>query len=487
MTRTSPTDPLDDEIRRALTREAAEPAPDRLVDRVAAMRRSVAPEWWLLARLRALFLPRNGAALRVGFALVAVAAVAVAAGILVRGVGPGPSVGGPSPAGSPGTSAPSPAASPSPAAPPAAPTATPAASAAPSAASSAAASPSRAPGAGPVGGPVPAGFEPRSVTFVSASDGWVLGSATCAGQPCAAIVRTTDGGRTWESIPAPGATINNTATGPSGGVSGLRFADTLDGWAFGPDLWATHDGGSTWRKVTLPAATADIRVWALEAAAGRVHAAYDGGGGGAMIATSAAGADAWTASPTTVDFGAGPVPSPQLVLHGTSGWLVEVDRTVIGGARLLNGAWSAWQPPCRDANGPALLAAASAGDLVAACDVGVWSTPTGVHLYVSADGGKTFSEAAAKVPVLDVQAVAEPAPSTVFVAGSLSGIGSAIVASADGGRTWAAVHVANGARFTYLGFTTVGQGVAITSPENGAAELLMTRDGGRTWAPVAFK
>ena len=450
MTRTSPTDPFEDEIRRALAREAAEPAPDRLVSRVAGMRRAVAPEWWLTARLRALFAVRAGGTMRAGLAVIAVAAVAVAAGILVRGAGPSPSVGGPSPVVSPASSVPSAVASPSPAASTAAPTATPPASPAPSAApSTVPPSPSRAPGAGPVGGPVPAGFEPRSVTFVSASDGWVLGSATCAGQPCAAIVRTTDGGRTWQGIPAPKATINDTPVGPSGGVSDLRFADPLDGWAFGPDLWATHDGGSTWHKLTLPGATANAGVWALETAGGAVHAAFEGAGA-IGIATSPAGSDDWTVSRTTVDFGAGPVPTAQLVLHGTSGWLVEVDRTVIGGARLDHGAWTPWQPPCRDANGPAALAAAGASDLVAVCDVGVWSTPTGVHLYTSVDGGTSFREAASKVPVFDIQAVSEPAPSTILVAGSLSGVGSAIVASSDGGRTWAAVEVLEGSGVVLL-------------------------------------
>ncbi len=483
MTRTSPTDPFEGEVRRALAREAAEPAPDRLVARVAATRRAVAPEWWVIARLRALVTGRAGSALQVGFALMAVAAVAVAAGILVRGAGPGPSVGGPSPAGSPAASVPSAVASPSPAAPTATPPASPAPSAAPATVPP---SPSRAPGVGLVGGPVPAGFEPRSVTFVSASDGWVLGSATCAGQPCAAIVRTTDGGRTWESIPAPKATINNTSVGPSGGVTDVRFADPLDGWVFGPDLWATHDGGSTWHKVTLPGATASAGVWTLETAGGAVHAAFEGAGG-IGIATSPTGADDWTVSPTTVGFGAGPVPSAQLILHGTSGWLVEVDRTVVGGARLLTGTWAPWQPPCLDANGPAALAAANSTDIVAVCDVGVWSTPTGVHLFTSVDGGRSFTEAASKVPVFDIQAVSEPAPSSIFVAGSLSGVGSAIVASSDGGRTWAAVHVVNGGRFSYLGFTTADQGVAITSPGSGPAQLLMTRDGGHTWAPVTFR
>lgn len=189
-------------------------------------------------------------------------------------------------------------------------------------------------------------------------------------------------------------------------------------------------------------------------------------------------------SPTTVPFGAGPVPYARLVLSGTTGWLVEVDRTVTDRAQLVDGTWRPWKPPCLDANGPMRLAASSASSLVAACDVGVWSTPTGVHLYASADGGTSFTEAQSKVPVFDLQGVAAT-PSVTVVGGSLSGVGSALLATFDGGRSWAAVHVLQGAgSFDDLGFTTPDQGVAITSSGSGDGQLLMTHDEGRTWVQV---
>ena len=46
------------------------------------------------------------------------------------------------------------------------------------------ASPSAAPVAGPRGSRVPASLGPGSVTFVRASKGWVLGTASCAAKPC---------------------------------------------------------------------------------------------------------------------------------------------------------------------------------------------------------------------------------------------------------------------------------------------------------------
>src|SRR5665213_772581 len=41
--------------------------------------------------------------------------------------------------------------------------------------------------AAPAGGPVPSGFEPASVSFISADDGWVLGSAPCSNPVCTSI------------------------------------------------------------------------------------------------------------------------------------------------------------------------------------------------------------------------------------------------------------------------------------------------------------
>lgn len=491
MTQPSGSDPFEDEIRRALALEAEEPAPDRLLARVAASRRSAQPRpgWigrWRTGSAGGPGLPRrSGPSWQTGFGLVALVVVVVAGGVLLRGVVQGPSEGtppvasGPLASGSPSAAtptAPSASATPGPVSSPA-PTATPG----PSAGSS----------TGPVGGPVPSDFQDLSVTFVSADDGWLLGNAWCDGTECATIVRTLDGGATWASIPAP--IFSGVPVRPmGGGTFRIRFANTLDGWVSGswglgaPNLWATHDGGATWHSVTLPGAGADTPVMALETGAGLVHAAYfpTGGAGGIGIATSPIGSDAWTLSPAWVNLGAGPVPAPQIVLQGSTGWLVEVDRAVIAGAHLVNGAWTSWQPPCLGLAGPGTLAAATTTDLVAACDVGVWSTPTGVHFYSSVDGGASFSEAASKVPVFDIQGVAAPAPSVAVVAGSLSGVGSAIVRSSDGGRTWDPVYTAQGGSFSELGFTTPSQGVVIAALAPRGTQLLMTRDGGRTWTVV---
>jgi photosystem II stability/assembly factor-like uncharacterized protein len=332
-------------------------------------------------------------------------------------------------------------------------------------------------GPGPAGGPVPAGFEPASVTFVSPMDGWALGTAPCGSPPCTSVVRTTDGGATWVGIPAPADALS--APEAPAGVTEIRFATPLDGWAYGPDLWATHDGGATWHQVSLGVPGP---VSALEASDGRVYAAaFDQNSADVQLFGSPIGSDNFSAVPVSVPIGAGPVPSTQIVLQGSSGWMIEIDRTVVGGARMVNGQWASWTPPCATVEGPALLAASSASDLVAACDVGLWggSSSPAERLFLSQDGGTTFTEAPSVVPTGggSVEGIATLVPGTIAEATSGS-----LYLSSDGGSSWVQTSPGQDSMWVDLGFTTPAQGVVVHS----GSALLMTHDGGHTWAPVTF-
>ncbi len=296
------------------------------------------------------------------------------------------------------------------------------------------------------------GLSPASVTFASASDGWVLGTGTCPSGACAAISRTADAGRTWTSVAAPAASIVPGPAQGTQGISRLRFADAQDGWAYGPDLWSTHDGGATWTRLTIAGVSAGSAIVALEAGNGSVHAVVLDGQG-FRVASSPVGTDDFRFSAVRVAVGAGPVPAVQLVLSGAAGWLLENDRTVVGGARLVNGSWAAWQPPCLNVVGPAYLAASSATELAAACDVGLWSTPTGSHLFVSHDGGSTFVAAPTAVPLTMTAAIAAASP-IVTVVGGTDATGAALVGTFDGGRTWSVLARLGTGGLTDLGFTT---------------------------------
>jgi photosystem II stability/assembly factor-like uncharacterized protein len=450
--------PFDRELRSTLDAMAGEPAPERLVARVAEIpnEESVVP---FRSRLR-LSTPRLGP----GF-IGLVGAVVIALAVLVlrpageAPVGPGSS----SIATLPSVSAPS--------------TGIP---------SLAVGSPS-APAASPSSAQAPMGFEPVSVTFVSADEGWVLGSVSCGSTRCAAIERTGDGGRTWVPAPGPNSAVVSglgVDTRATTGIARLRFATPSDGWAFGPDLWATHDGGVTWARVSVPGLPSGSAIVALEAAHGSVNAAFYDGAQHFRIATSPVGSDAWSLSPLQVAVGGGPVPEIQLVLSGDTGWLLENDRTVVGGARLVGGTWRTWKPACADVTGPAAIAASSSTDVVASCDMGLWSSPQGNHLFVSGDGGATFAETGSRVPVTLGGGVATPGTSTIIVSGTDS-TESVLVGSFDGGQTWSTVLQAGSVGLADLGFTTPTQGVVVAIG-TGAGRLLMTHDGGRTWSAIEF-
>jgi hypothetical protein len=280
----------------------------------------------------------------------------------------------------------------------------------------------------------------------------------------------------------------------------------MDGWidAVNPTrLWSTHDGGLVWEQVSTPGLAPAAVITAMEASGGYVWVAVLLPNVTTVhLERSPVAADAWTDVNTGVPIGAGPVPATQLVLHGREGWLLQNDRTVVGGARLnANGQWLPWTPPCATANGAAVLAASSATDLVATCAEGTWGPPRNLPagaaapstwMFNSRDGGTTFQAVGAipagPTPAASVPTgLASPAPATVVVAGTqpAGGVGGTDVgvlsASFDGGHTWRTVlQVPSVIRWNDLGFTTLTQGVVVAATPSDSS-FSMTRDGGHTW------
>jgi photosystem II stability/assembly factor-like uncharacterized protein len=349
------------------------------------------------------------------------------------------------------------------------------------------------------GNQVAAGFKPLSVTFVSSLTGWVFGGVPCGTSLCAAIARTSDGGLTWTSEPAPPISFSvQSGNDPSIGTS-IRFANGLDGWIYTPygsngasKLWSTYDGGQSWSVLPTPGGPS-AQIMALEAGNGAVYAVTINGSTEEIFTAPAAKQESWSASTVSgIGPGAGPVPRSQLVLQASTGWLVDVDRTVVGGARLSNSGWTSWTPPCSGENGTAALAAASPNDLYAVCAEGTWGPPRNpphgatipsFWLYTSHDAGNSFSPVA-QLPSQEAGSIsAAPGTSgTITVAGA-----KGILASFDGGHSWQYTYTSGADNISYIGFTTATQGVAIEDQQpDGAFTMLMTRDGGHTWAPVQF-
>jgi hypothetical protein len=269
-------------------------------------------------------------------------------------------------------------------------------------------------------------------------------------------------------------------------VGQIRFADPLDGWAFDPELWSTHDGGAHWTKSGL----SDVA--SLEAADGQVYSiAFQQANPSFGIETSPTTRDAWTVT-GSLQIGAGPVPSSDLVLEGGTGWAIENDRVVVGGARLVSGHWVPWDAPCATNGGTAVISTSTVSSMVAICEEGTWGPsgykgPPAVRAYFSNTGGATFFLGGV-VPTTGGaggSVVASPSPGAA-VTDVVTNSGWELVETFNNGASWRVVATSpESLAFTYLGFTSASQGVAI---ESGAqtSVLLMTFDGGRVWTPVKF-
>ena len=348
-------------------------------------------------------------------------------------------------------------------------------------------------------GPVPANFQPSSVTFVSQDIGWAIGQAGTPGQCanangdiCTSIVRTGNGGNTWQGGHAPSTS----------GVSGIRFLNGTNGWAFGPELWATHDGGDTWHQVS----TDGQRVTDLETVDGYAYALFatcastSGGTGTSSFAANctsftlemaAENSDSWApvGGQTTGLTDSGDATSAVLALSGSAGYLLAPDGTVYSGP--IGGTWASMgTAPCQPGTpqasglpGNASLALVNSTQLAIACQGTAATSPP--EVYTSGDGGTSWTRSSAAWGASDVGTVTSlaAAPDGALVLATTDGIYVLPVGGSSWKATSATGSTAPDAGFTYVGMTTDGQGVAV--PADGKLnQIWMTFDGGLTWGPV---
>ena len=350
-------------------------------------------------------------------------------------------------------------------------------------------------------GPVPGNFRPTSVTFVGPRTGWVIGQALtpghCASQFCTSVAVTRDAGKTWAGVPAPMA-------GPADGASGLsqiRFLNLTNGWAYGPQLYATHTSGKTWAQVD----TGGLRVTALETVGDRVFAVWASctGDGPAyavnctrftLYSASATGGT-WApvgASTTGLTNGAASE-AAQLVLTGSRGYLLAPGGELYSGPVDGSGPWTRVSSlvascpvgPARGNGQPtgALLGAVNASDLILACVSASSGTSPSVStqqkfVYSSSNGGMSW----AQMPTAPAAGVAfglAASPTESVMLATDQGIDLLPA----GEMSWRTADVRGGAPaggFRYIGMTTDEQGIALPADPS-AGTVWFTFDGGQSW------
>jgi photosystem II stability/assembly factor-like uncharacterized protein len=338
---------------------------------------------------------------------------------------------------------------------------------------------------------VPSDFAPTSVTFVNyGDDGWVLGQAPgCGQQYCTSVAETTNKGQTWKPIPAPQTGSPDGSTG----VSQIRFLDSDNGWAFGPQLYETSDGGQNWQQVD----TNGMRVTGLETVDGMAFAVFaQCTGTGADFAASCtdvsvdsspAGSDSWTPMTTVSDLGLnGGDVSGKIVLTEGEGYFYAPNGQLYSGSTAQGAA--SWQLaasqalPCEPGDAQSdgepdggQLAAWAAGDLALACPP---QSGTGPELvYTSTDGGQTWAEQGTVTVNGSPTELATNTTGMILTLSTTAGI----YVSSDGGQSWKLTEQGPPGGFIYVGMTNATQGVAVPAEPSVSNSVWFTFTGGSGW------
>lgn len=350
---------------------------------------------------------------------------------------------------------------------------------------------------GPLVGPVPAGFRAVDLTWVSADEGWALGTAPCAKAPCTSIVRTTDGGKSWVGLHAPAAELSGTnGCSDNNCVASLRFANPLVGYAFGPSvLYLTTNGGQDWVKQFGGADALEIGDGTVLRVTGKPADCAGGAGCALRVQRSVIGASSW--QDLALPSGGPPLVSVSLVRTGPLAVITTFGH-VAGGSQSARSAlfiseddgghWTLRADPC-PSTGTAgeidtrALASAPDGSLTVLC------TPRQAggaqFTMTSTDGGLTFIPATTDAlgAVAGDDALGAASARTLLV--GLDGL----YRSTDGGQHWS--RLINGpSSASYIGFesSTVGRVLDMPSAGSiGSARIWTTTDAGQSWTSFLFK
>ena len=343
----------------------------------------------------------------------------------------------------------------------------------------------------PSGGPVPVRFAATSVTFVSADEAFVLGTAPCPHAPCTAVVRTLDRGQSWVGLPAPAEPVGQPGLAAAPAVWGIRFATPGHGFVFGDGLWETTDGGGQWIRDAEPEGS----ILSLAILGGQVLAltarCTPGGGCGqpGVLERRSLGGGSWTAvEKVTI----GNVIDPDDLIATQAG----VAAVASGGDVLVTGdgglTFTDNPVPCPPPAQRPSVAVTSPHGLALLCVGEGYTGHTIKQVYVSRDDGAHWARAGAPSPDGDAGTIAATAGEVAIATASAA---SWLLHSGDAGSSWRIVHTADdgGAGWADLGFTTATDGVVVHGPANSdgnstqrPGQLFLTSDGGTTWYQVSF-
>ncbi|GEM_PF-2869387 len=352
-----------------------------------------------------------------------------------------------------------------------------------------------------------AGFEPSSASFISPQIGFVFGVANCGPGSCPAIAKTKDGGKSWSLIQAPVSLVRE-GNLRNYADYGMRFVDELNGYVYGPDLYATHDGGVSWQKITLEGLPTPSSVFSLETTGTKTYLIagtpnVDPSPNYLYISNSPAGDFVQskygfpTGTPTRISANAyGAV----IVANNSGALALPTDPNgYLYYQASETSTWTHLKAKCPgDFPGTPVAALASpvsgstTPQLLLGCGGGVAAGSQEKTVLKSTDL-TTFTKTKKDPPLSgDLEAIASPDGKTIAV-GASSGA-TFIYVSSDGGTSWKTAFsdtTSGGSLVHDLVFIDATKGSAVegyaTTPGTRTSIfLIMTRDRGISWQEITF-
>ena len=335
--------------------------------------------------------------------------------------------------------------------------------------------------------PFSRGAAPTPIYFLNSQDGWIaIGCGSFCYQYRPAIIRTTNGGRTWRVMKGPD--IGSVSfSGPTwmalGARTEVRFIDARRGfYTQVGELWTTDDGGSVWSLVDISGpvvsfATGGNSAWALVSYCPRFPLSCSQV---SLYHWSTTNPE-WVRSPRTFSTDGGDPTDAALTAAGSSlflsvpGHQYRIDLS--GGITSISTAcWAIQGPP-------------SSGqfELVGICPVGGGGDASTFTFAVSRDQGETWTPAVG----------GPPSQSQYNWSGAATTNGKGVIWYVVGGGTlwrtstsqkvWIPVYTTQAGSDEELYpvvFASSGVGFMGESG-NESVQLLKTTDAGLTWASIS--
>ena len=308
--------------------------------------------------------------------------------------------------------------------------------------------------------PVPASFRLQSVSTAAERTLFALGTITCPGGPaCPALAASGDDGVTWRQVHVfSGAGVLPPGLagrpGGTGVLSQVRFANTSVGWVYGGDILRTTDGGATWQD--YPHAGGDVVDLATDGTEVVLTTADRCSGGTCSGTLRVLRAPITSTSATEIVGSLGrslTITAAPVSWHRGHAYVSPATIPPAGVAAAgpvvlrADGLHAAGPASCGHAQGPTQLVAPAAGTtLFAVCPTGGAAGHLGYAVHASTDVGATWrlvsSDALLLVNAGTVALAAADAGTVLAVSGGGPDLHGSMALSVTGGERWQAPRTA---------------------------------------------